>query len=120
MKNAFLGIVLLSVLCAIVYAGTDAQLADENLTVYSASTRNAPQKIVPILSVGSGTRVGGALVTGPSQSTLNKVVAVAQIEGSFSQSVRVRALIPVSTVNVVQKISRVPGASVIGLVDIRI
>lgn len=77
------------------------------------------EKIVPIISVGSGTRVGGALVTGAS-SRLDEVVAVAQIEGQFGSSVRVRALVPVSTENVVQNIRRVPQTSVIGLVDIRL
>ena len=75
------------------------------------------QKVVPIISVGSGLRVGGALVTG-SQSSLRQVVAVAQVEGQFGNAVRVRALIPVSTENVIQNIRRVPQTSVIGLVDI--
>lgn len=77
------------------------------------------QKVVPIISVGSGARVGGALVAG-AQDKLDEVKAVAQIEGDFGRSVRVRALIPVSTEDVVQEISRVPETSVIGLVDIRL
>lgn len=77
------------------------------------------QKIVPIISIGSGTRVGGALVSG-AKSRLDKVVAVAQIEGNFGGSVRVRALVPVSTTNVVQNITRVPETAVIGLVDIKL
>lgn len=75
------------------------------------------EKVVPIISVGSGIRVGGALVSGAS-NRLSQVVAVAQLEGNFGNSVRVRALIPVSTTNVVQNIRRVPETSVIGLVDI--
>ena len=77
------------------------------------------EKIVPIISVGSGTRVGGALVAG-SSSRLDEVVAVAQIEGQFGNAVRVRALVPVSTENVVQNIRRVPETAVIGLVDIKL
>lgn len=77
------------------------------------------QKIVPIISIGKGTRVGGALVAG-SKSRLSQVVAVAQIEGTFGGSVRVRALVPVSTENVVSNIRRVPETAVIGLVDIKL
>jgi hypothetical protein len=47
-------------------------------------------------------------------------VAVAQVEGQFGNAVRVRILVPVSTTNVVQNIRRVPGTSVIGLVDIQL
>ena len=77
------------------------------------------EKVVPIISVGSGTRVGGALVTGASDR-LKDVKAVAQIEGNFQSAVRVRVLVPVSTENVVQNISRVPETSVTGLVDLKL
>ena len=77
------------------------------------------QKIVPIISIGKGTRVGGALVSGAS-NRLDEVVAVAQIEGTFGGSVRIRALVPVSTTNVVSNIRRVPQTAVIGLVDIKL
>ena len=77
------------------------------------------EKIVPIISVGSGTRVGGALVSGAS-SRLDEVIAVAQIEGRFGNAVRVRALVPVSTTNVISNIKRVPQTAVIGLVDIKL
>ncbi|MHB0913523.1 MAG: hypothetical protein ACYC2Y_08760 [Armatimonadota bacterium] len=83
----------------------------------AASETPVGQKVVPIISVGRGVRVGGALVTG-SRERLAEVRAVAQIEGQFGNSVRVRVLVPVSTENVVQNISRVPETSVIGLVDI--
>lgn len=89
------------------------------LGVNPADPTPVDQKIVPIISIGSGTRVGGALVAG-AKSRLDKVVAVAQIEGKFGGSVRVRALVPVSTTNVVQNITRVPETAVIGLVDIKL
>ena len=87
----------------------------------TADTVDVPtsQKIVPIISVGSGTRIGGAQVTGPN-NYVSRVVAVAQIEGNFAGSVRVRVLVPVSTENVVQNITRVPQTSVTALVDIKI
>lgn len=77
------------------------------------------QKVVPIISVGSGTRVGGALVTG-SRDQLDKVTAVAQVEGMFGNAIRAKVLVPVSSENVVQRISRVPQTSVTGLVDIKL
>ena len=77
------------------------------------------QKVVPIISVGKGTRIGGALVAG-SKSKLDEVVAVAQLEGQFGDAVRVRVLVPVSSEDVVRNISRVPETSVIGLVDIKL
>lgn len=77
------------------------------------------EKVVPIISVGSGTRVGGALVSG-NRDRIDDVRAVAQVEGTMGDSVRVRILVPVSTENVVQEIRRVPETSVTGLVDIRL
>lgn len=77
------------------------------------------QRIVPIISAGTGVRIGGAQVTGP-RNRVNDVVAVAQIEGNFGNSVRARVLVPVSAENVVQNISRVPQTSVTALVDIRL
>jgi hypothetical protein len=75
------------------------------------------QKVVPIISAGQGTRIGGALVAG-AKSKLDEVVAVAQLEGQFGDSVRVKILVPVSSQDVVKDIRRVPETSVIGLVDI--
>lgn len=89
------------------------------LGVRSGDATPTSQKIVPIISLGSGLRVGGALVAGAS-SRLSEVVAVAQIEGTFQGSVRIRALVPVSTTNVVSNIERVPETAVIGLVDIKL
>ena len=87
--------------------------------VGAATPRAIPtaSKIVPILSVGSGTRIGGAQVTGP-RNRVDDVRAVAQIEGQFGNAVRARVLVPVSTENVIQDIARVPGTSVTALVDI--
>ncbi len=77
------------------------------------------QKVVPIISVGSGTRVGGALVTG-TRNYLDNVTAVAQVEGTFANAIRVKILVPVSSENVFQNISRVPQTSITGLVDIKL
>jgi hypothetical protein len=77
------------------------------------------QKVVPILSVGTGLRVGVALVAGSSEQVA-KVKVVAQIEGQFGDRVRVRALVPVSSEDVIRNIQRVPGTAVIGVADIRL
>jgi len=77
------------------------------------------QKVVPILSVGTGLRVGAALVAGSSDQVA-KVKAVAQVEGEFGRTARIRALVPVSTEDVIRNIRRVPGTAVIAVGDIRL
>ncbi len=94
------------------------QVAFGGEALRATSSEPTSQKIVPIISAGSGVRVGGAQVTGP-RSRVDDVVAVAQIEGSLG-SIRGRVLVPVSAQNVVQNISRVPQTSVTALVDIRL
>lgn len=80
---------------------------------------NTAQKVVPILSVGSGLRVGAALVAG-SSIQVGKVNAVAQVEGQFGDRVRVRALVPIDTENIIGSLRRVPGTAVIAVADIRL
>ncbi len=53
-------------------------------------------KFVPIISVGKGTRVGVARVSGPARS-VEDVRAVAMIEGRFQNRFRVNAMVPVAT-----------------------
>ncbi len=74
-------------------------------------------KVVPIISVGSGTSVGAVQVAGPIDA-VNKTQAVAQIEGKI-MGVRIRSLIPVSS-KTVTNIKRVDGVGVSGIVDIKI
>lgn len=79
---------------------------------------NTARKLVPILSVGEGIRVGTALVTGPSDR-VKEVEAVAQIEGDFHANARVRALVPIDANSIVD-IDRVPQTSVFAVGDIRL
>ncbi|MDO8682014.1 MAG: hypothetical protein Q7N50_00835 [Armatimonadota bacterium] len=79
---------------------------------------NQVQKGVPIISVGSGLRVGVALVTGPS-SQVDKVNAVAQVEAQFQRVARIRAYIPVETESITE-LHRVPETSIRGLADIKL
>lgn len=74
-------------------------------------------KVVPIISVGSGTSVGAVQVAGPIDA-VNKTQAVAQIEGKIL-GVRIRSLIPVSS-KTVTNIKRVDGVGVSGIIDIKI
>lgn len=77
-------------------------------------------KVVPILSVGNkGNAIGIAQVMGPPQS-IDRVVAVAQPEFKFLGELRLRALIPVSSKNVVEDIRAVDEVGVSGIIDIRL
>jgi len=75
-------------------------------------------KVVPILSAGQGTAIGACQVGGP-RGAVETVKAVAQIEGKFFGSVRIRALIPIAA-NSVTNIKRVQGVGITGLVDLKL
>lgn len=77
-------------------------------------------KVVPILSVGNkGKAIGIAQVQGPKVD-VDKVVAIAQPEFTFLGELRLRAMIPVSSKNVVENIRAVPNVGVSGIIDIRL
>ncbi len=79
-------------------------------------------KVVPIITVGSGTYVGAVQVAGPEEA-VNKVKAVAQIEGDFrSGDFRIRALVPINTKNPgdLKNVERVEEVGVTALIDINI
>lgn len=80
-------------------------------------------KVVPILSVGvglgtsGGAYIGAAQVQGP-KAAVDRVQAVAQIEGSFMNAVRLRGLVPVDSLNPLPgNLHRVYGVGVTALVD---
>jgi hypothetical protein len=77
-------------------------------------------KVVPILSIGSGSYAGAVQVTG-SETQLDKVKAVAQLEGRIKVigGVRIRALVPIAARSV-SNIQRVPGVGVSALVDVKL
>jgi hypothetical protein len=83
-------------------------------------------KVVPILSVGlgvgtpGGAYIGAAQVQGP-KAALDKVQAVAQIEGSFMSAVRLKGLVPVDSLNPLPgNLHRVYGVGVTALVDFQL
>jgi hypothetical protein len=85
-----------------------------------SETSRVQTKVVPILSVGNrGNAIGIAQVMGP-KADVNKVVAVAQPEFRMFGELRLRALIPVSSKNVVENIRVVENVGVSGIIDIRL
>lgn len=66
------------------------------------------KKIVPIISVGQGLHIGAAEVVGP-KSKVKECKAVAQLEADFTKlsGTRIKALVPISTENVVGNLKRV-------------
>ena len=85
----------------------------------------AQTKVVPILSLAigvsnpGGAYIGAAQVSGPA-SAVNKVQAVAQIEANFQNAFRIKALVPVDSLEPWKALRRVPGVGVSAIVDIRI
>lgn len=81
-------------------------------------------KVVPIITVGlnkSGA-IGAAQVMG-AKINVQKVVAVAQPEADlFGREIRIRALIPVDSVNIgdPKNIKAVDGVGVSGIVDLKL
>ncbi len=79
-------------------------------------------KVVPILSIGIGSAsyIGAAQVSGP-KNAMDKVKAVGQLEGDFSQVFRIKALVPLDSLNpITDGIRRVNGVGVTAIIDLRI
>ena len=80
-------------------------------------------KVVPILSLGDGGFVGAVQVAGP-KDLVDKVQAVAQIEGRFNvplaDKIRLRGLVPVSSKTPNKRIERVEGVGVSAIVDVKL
>ncbi|MEN6371485.1 MAG: hypothetical protein ABFD64_05670 [Armatimonadota bacterium] len=76
-------------------------------------------KVVPILSIGSGTYVGAAQVAGPPD-IVKTVKAVAQGETRIGDNLRAKLFIPVSSTNVLKGVKRVEGVGLSALIDFKI
>lgn len=77
-------------------------------------------KVVPILSLGSRGAIGAAQVMGP-RDRVNQVKAVAQLDQDlFGKEIKIRAMIPVSSQNIVNNIRRVEGVGISGIVDLKL
>ena len=76
-------------------------------------------KIVAIVSLGEGARLGIARVNGP-QSAVDRVQAVAQLETSYKDYLDVEIYVPISTKVPGQILDRVQGVGVTGVGDLQI
>lgn len=74
-------------------------------------------KVVPVLSIGTGKYIGAVQVVGPS-AQVDKVKAVGQLEGSFNDIARAKALIPLESVDITH-LSRVQGVGVSAIIDLK-
>ena len=77
-------------------------------------------KVVPIVSIGSGTHIGAAQIAGPRGEPVGTTKAVAQIEATFRDRLRVKILVPVDSENPVQRFRRVQGVGVSAIIDFRL
>ena len=79
-------------------------------------------KVVPIISAGINSRqaIGAAQVMGP-KSKVDQVQAVAQLEQDLlGREVKIRAMIPISSKDVVKDIKKVEGVGISGIVDLKL
>ena len=76
-------------------------------------------KIVPIISVLEGVKLGAARVNGPT-SKVDLVQAVAQLETNYERVLGISLYVPISTEVPGSKLARVQGVGVTALADIRI
>lgn len=79
-------------------------------------------KVVPILSLGQGSFVGGAQVLGPKDK-VETVKAVGQVETKLGGQFRIKALFPMttrSTSTSAKNIQKVEGVGVSAVIDVRL
>src|SRR5438132_10968736 len=86
--------------------GDQINSAINSLMLNNKAKNKDMTKVVPILSVGigiissnPGSYIGAAQVQGPA-AAVNRVQAVAQIEGSFLGAVRLKGLVPVDSLKI--------------------
>ncbi|MFA6448996.1 MAG: hypothetical protein WCX65_06005 [bacterium] len=92
--------------------------AINTLTMNKGVPNNASTKVVPVIALGSGTRVGFVQVSGP-KNLVNKTKAVIQIETKLTiGKLDVEIFIPSDSANPL-KFNRVEGIGVSALVDYR-
>lgn len=102
-----------------------AALADEidgfinTITLNTGVPDSADTKVVPIIALGSGARVGAAQVSGP-KDLVNKTEVVIQIETKFGKkNLDIEAFVPSDSTNPL-KFNRVEGVGVSALIDMRV
>lgn len=76
-------------------------------------------KVVPIVSIGTGTRIGAAQVGGVSKAAVDRVRAVGQLEGDLNR-IRAQVMIPIDSENPLKQFKRVQGVGVTAIIDIKL
>ena len=76
-------------------------------------------KVVPILSLGSNTRIGAAQIGANTEEAMERTQAVAQLELEFA-GVRISVLVPIDSLNPVQQFRRVQGVGVTAIIDVKL
>ena len=93
------------------------------LTGNKADGLRETTKVVPIVTVGDGTYVGAAQVTGP-RNKMDEVKAVARISGDvkIGNTLRATAFIPVGTLKPsdIKSISRIKGVGLSAIIDYKL
>lgn len=103
--------------------GPQINSAINTLILNNKAENKAMTKVVPIITVAidvgttGGAYIGAAQVQGPA-AAVNTVQAVAELDGSFMNQIRLRALVPVDSLNPLPgNLHRVYGVGVTALVD---
>jgi len=100
-------------------------LADEindfinTVTLNRGAKNEDTTKVVPIVSLGQGARIGAAQVSGPKDA-VEKTKAVAQLEVRFKDRFRIEILIPVDSANPIKSFRRVQKVGLSALVDYKL
>ncbi len=120
--DAFMDLVkIVGVGAAVTQFSPQLNSAINKLTSHQDSNRNTT-KDVPIISGGINSRkaIGAAQVMGP-RSLVEKVKAVAQLDQDlFGKEVKIRAMIPIESKEIVKDIRRVEGVGISGIVDLKL
>lgn len=109
------------VFLAVKQFGSQINRSINKLTGHTDTVRET-SKIVPILSGGINgrTAIGMAQVMGP-KAQVDKVQAVAQLDQDlFGREIKIRAMIPIESKDVIRDLKKVEGVGVTGIVDLKL
>ena len=88
------------------------------ITFQKGGKTTSATKVVPILSLGSGTHIGAVQVIG-DKAQVEKTKAVLQIEANFNGTTfRIKSLVPIDSKNVT-KFKLVQGVGVSAVIDVK-
>ena len=106
--------------------GPQINQAINTLMLNNKAQNKEMTKVVPIITVAAGVGttggayIGAVQVQGP-KAAVDKVQAVAELEGTFMNQIRLRALVPVDSLNpIAGNLHRVYGVGVTALIDFQL